>query len=264
MLNFKSIIASKINEVLDLEEKIENNIEVPPNRELGDYAFPCFSLSKILRKSPNLIAEELKEKIDLSDGYISKVINEGGYLNFFINKELMSKNVLEEIGDKKEEYGSSDIGNGKNVIVEYSSPNIAKPFHIGHLRTTVIGNALYNIYKFLGYNVTGINHLGDYGTQFGKMIEGYKRWGLEYDLDENPIDKLMDIYVRINNLCKEDEVVLEKCRDNFKKLEDGDKECVELWNKFKDLSLKEFQRIYDILGVKFDSLAGEAFYSDKI
>lgn len=264
MLNFKSIIASKINEVLDLEEKIENNIEVPPNRELGDYAFPCFSLSKILRKSPNLIAEELKEKINLSDGYISKVINEGGYLNFFINKELMSKNVLEEIGNKKEEYGSSDIGNGKNVIVEYSSPNIAKPFHIGHLRTTVIGNALYNIYKFLGYNVTGINHLGDYGTQFGKMIEGYKRWGLEYDLDENPIDKLMDIYVRINNLCKEDEVVLEKCRDNFKKLEDGDKECVELWNKFKDLSLKEFQRIYDILGVKFDSLAGEAFYSDKI
>ena len=264
MLNFKSIIASKINEVLDLEEKIENNIEVPPNRELGDYAFPCFSLSKILRKSPNLIAEELKEKINLSDGYISKVINEGGYLNFFINKELMSKNVLEEIGNKKEEYGSSDIGNGKNVIVEYSSPNIAKPFHIGHLRTTVIGNALYNIYKFLGYNVTGINHLGDYGTQFGKMIEGYKRWGLEYDLDENPIDKLMDIYVRINNLCKEDEVVSEKCRDNFKKLEDGDKECVELWNKFKDLSLKEFQRIYDILGVKFDSLAGEAFYSDKI
>lgn len=154
--------------------------------------------------------------------------------------------------------------NGKNVIVEYSSPNIAKPFHIGHLRNTVIGAALYRIYKFLGYNTTGINHLGDYGTQFGKMIEGYKRWGAEYDFESNPIDECMNIYVRINNLCKEDESVLEKCRENFKKIEEKDPEYVAIWNKFKDLSLKEFQRIYDLLGVEFDSLNGEAFYSDKM
>ena len=152
----------------------------------------------------------------------------------------------------------------KNIVIDYSAPNIAKQFHIGHLRSTVIGGALYNIYKYLGYNVTGINHLGDYGTQFGKLIEGYKRWGTEYNLDENPIEKLTEIYVRISNLCKEDETVLEACRDNFKKLEDGDPECVELWTKFKDLSLREFQKVYDILGTKFDSWNGESFYTDKM
>ena len=264
MINFKKEIAKKINDVLNIDEKLEQFIEVPPNKEMGDFAFPCFSLAKTLRKSPMIIATDIKEKIDISDGIIEKVDVQGGYLNFFINKELLVKEVLKEIDDKKEMYGSSDIGNGKNIIVEYSSPNIAKPFHIGHLRTTVIGAALYNIYKFLGYNVTGINHLGDYGTQFGKMIEGYKRWGNEYDLENNPIDQLMDIYIRINNLCKEDEQVLEICRDNFKKLENGDEYCTKIWNKFKDLSLKEFERIYDLLGVKFDSYTGEAFYSDKV
>ena len=264
MINYKKEIAKKINDVLNIDEKLEQFIEVPPNKEMGDFAFPCFSLAKTLRKSPMIIATDIKEKIDISDGIIEKVDVQGGYLNFFINKELLVKEVLKEIDDKKEMYGSSDIGNGKNIIVEYSSPNIAKPFHIGHLRTTVIGAALYNIYKFLGYNVTGMNHLGDYGTQFGKMIEGYKRWGNEYDLENNPIDQLMDIYIRINNLCKEDEQVLEICRDNFKKLENGDEYCTKIWNKFKDLSLKEFERIYDLLGVKFDSYTGEAFYSDKV
>ena len=176
----------------------------------------------------------------------------------------MVKEVLKQTYEQKEKYGSSEEGKGKNVIVEYSSPNIAKPFHIGHLRSTVIGNALYHLYQFLGYNVVGINHLGDWGTQFGKMIEGYKRWGKEYTIDENPIDELTKIYVRINNLCKEDETVLEECRLNFKKLEDGDPYCREVWQKFRDLSLKEFQRIYDMLGVKFDSMNGEAFYSDKM
>ena len=165
---------------------------------------------------------------------------------------------------KKEQYGSSNIGNGKNIVIDYSSPNIAKPFHIGHLRSTVIGGSLYKIYKFLGYNVTGINHLGDYGTQFGKLIEGYKRWGKEYNIEENPIDELTKIYVRINNLCKEDESVLEECRNNFKKLEDGDPYCTELWQKFRSLSLKEFQKVYDLLDTHFDSLNGEAFYSDKM
>ena len=253
MISFKKIIAEKIKTVLNLEEKIENYIEVPPNSEMGDYAFPCFALAKTLRKSPMIIANDIKENINIEDGLIEKIDVQGGYLNFFVNKKVLAEEVLKEIDTKKEIYGSSDIGNGKNVIVEYSSPNIAKPFHIGHLRTTVIGAALNNIYKFLGYNTTRINHLGDYGTQFGKMIEGYKRWGNEYDLETNPIDQLMDIYVRINNLCKEDETVLEICRDNFKKLEDGDEYCTKLWNKFKELSLKEFQRIYDLLGVKFDS-----------
>ena len=165
---------------------------------------------------------------------------------------------------QKEDYGKSKIGEGKTVIVEYSSPNIAKPFHIGHLKTTIIGNSLYKLYKFLGFKTIGINHLGDYGTQFAKLIEGYKRWGKEYDFSTDPIDKLADIYKRINSLCEEDENVLEECRATFKKLEDGDKYCTDLWNKFKDLSLEEFNKIYDLLGIKFDSIKGEAFYSDKM
>ena len=187
----------------------------------------------------------------------------GGYINFTIQKQALVKEVLSEIENRKENYGTQKIGQGKTVIVEYSSPNIAKPFHIGHLRTTLIGRALYNIYKTLGYETIGINHLGDYGTQFGKMIEGYKRWGQEYNLEENPIEQLMDIYVRINELCKQEEAVLEICRDNFKKLEQGDEYCTQIWQEFRDLSLKEFYRIYDLLNIHFDSLNGEAFYSDK-
>ena len=238
-------------------------MSIPPNTDMGDYAFPCFKLAKELKKAPPLIANEIKEKLELGEN-IEKVEIIGGYLNFYINKLALTKNVLVEIDKAGNNYGSNNTGNGKTILVEYSSPNIAKPFHIGHLRNTVIGAALYNIYKYLGYNTIGINHLGDYGTQFGKMIEGYKRWGKEYDLESNPIDECMKIYVRINNLCKEDENVLEICRENFKKIEEGDPYCVEVWNKFKDLSLKEFQKIYDLLGVKFDSLKGEAFYSDKM
>jgi len=263
MINYKELIANAIKESVKIEDDIEEYIEVPPNKEMGDYAFPCFSLAKTLRKSPQVIAGDIRDNIKVDESIIKNVVVTGGYLNFFINKEALAKDVLKEIDEKKEKYGSSDIGKGKNVVIDYSSPNIAKPFHIGHLRTTVIGAALYNIYKFLGYNSIGVNHLGDYGTQFGKMIEGYKRWGDEYNLEENPIDVLMAIYVRINNLCKEDEEVLDACRENFKKLEEGDEYCVNLWNKFKSLSLKEFQRIYDLLGVKFDSLNGEAFYADK-
>ncbi len=264
MIDFKKIIAEKIAKVAEIEaEEILNYIEIPPNKEMGDYAFPCFKLAKTLRKAPPVIANELKEKIE-ADEYIVKIEIAGGYLNFYINKYILTKTVLEEIDSKKENYGSNSSGQGKKIIVEYSSPNIAKPFHIGHLRNTVIGSALYNIYKYLGYNTIGINHLGDYGTQFGKMIEGYKRWGEEYNFEENPIDESMNLYVRINNLCKEDESVLEACRENFKKIEDGDPYCVEVWNKFKEFSLKEFEKIYDLLGVKFDSYNGEAFYSDKM
>lgn len=264
MVDFKKLIGEKIANATQLDiEEIINYIEIPPNKQMGDYAFPCFKLAKTLRKAPPAIATEISEKIKTDDN-IERLEVVGGYLNFYINKLSLTKIVLEEIDAKSENYGANDTGKGKNIIVEYSSPNIAKPFHIGHLRNTVIGAALYRIYKFLGYNTIGINHLGDYGTQFGKMIEGYKRWGNEYDFEANPIDECMNIYVRINNLCKEDENVLELCRENFKKIENGDPECVEIWNKFKEMSLKEFQRIYDLLGVKFDSLNGEAFYSDKM
>lgn len=264
MIDFKEIIAKKINNIVNLDEtNIYNNLEIPPKQDMGDYAFPCFVLSKELKKSPQIIAEEIKDKIELDEN-ISEIKVVGGYLNFYLNKEYFIKNVLNEMAEKNENYGSSNIGNGKNIVIDYSSPNIAKPFHIGHLRSTVIGNSIYKIYKYLGYNCIGINHIGDWGTQFGKLIEGYKRWGNEYNIEENPIDELTKIYIRINNLCKEDESVLEDCRNNFKKLEDGDEYCVNLWKKFKELSLKEFERIYDLLDVHFDSYNGEAFYSDKM
>ncbi len=270
MLNFKEEIAKKISSVISINEKeIESYIEIPKDTKNGDYAFPCFRIAKELKKAPQIIATEIKEKIDNilennnDENKIEKLEIAGGYLNFFINKSIMIKEVLNEIA-KNDEYGKSEIGKGKNIIVEYSAPNIAKPFHIGHLRTTLIGNALYRVYKYLGYNTTGINHLGDYGTQFGKMIEGYKMWGSEYNLEEDPINKMMDIYIRINNLCKEDEEVLERCRENFRLLESGDKYCVDLWNRFKDLSMIEFNKIYDLLDIKFDSYNGEAFYADKV
>lgn len=266
MINFKQIIGEKIVKAIDLEfelKEIEDYIEVPPNTDMGDYAFPCFKLAKALRKSPQDIANDIKDKIECGNE-ITEIKIVGGYLNFYINKLSLIENVLKEIDEKKEKYGSSNIGNGKNIIVEYSSPNIAKPFHIGHLRNTIIGSSLYKTYKFLGYNTIGINHLGDYGTQFAKLIEGYKRWGEEYNLDENPIEELTKIYVRISDLCKEDESVLEICRENFKKLEEGDPYSVELWTRFREVSLKEFQKIYDLLDVHFDSWNGESFYIDKI
>ena len=263
MIDFKNLIAKGLKKVTNIEE-IESYIEIPSNKEMGDYSLPCFKLAKELKKAPQMIANEIKEKIELDENVISRVEVVNGYLNFYINPSSVIKNVFEEINEKREQYGSSKIGEGKNVVVEYSSPNIAKPFHIGHLRTTLIGNSLYRIYKYLGYNTTGINHLGDYGTQFGKMIEAYKMWGNEYDLSVEPISKMMDMYVRINDLCKKDEEILEKCRENFRLLEAGDKYCTDLWNKFKDLSMQEFNKIYDVLDVKFDSYNGEAFYADKM
>lgn len=266
MINFKKIIANKISEATQIDEKeLETYIETPKDKANGDYSFPCFRLAKELKKAPPAIANEIKEKLEKDieqEQNIEKVDVVGGYLNFFINKEILVEDVLKEI-DKSQEYGKSEIGKEKTILVEYSSPNIAKPFHIGHLRTTLIGNALYKIYKYLGYNTIGINHLGDYGTQFGKMIEAYKMWGNEYDLKEYPINKMMDMYVRINALCKEDEEVLGRCRENFRLLEAGDKYCTGLWNEFKDLSMTEFSKIYDVLNVSFDSYNGEAFYSDK-
>ena len=261
--NFKQIIAKQISKIIDIDEQeLTSYIETPKDTKNGDYAFPCFRLAKELRKAPQVIANEIKEKIELTDE-IEKVEVAGGYLNFFINKSELAVEVLKEISNV-EQYGKSELGKEKNIVIDYSAPNIAKQFHIGHLRSTVIGGALYNIYKYLGYNVTGVNHLGDYGTQFGKLIEGYKMWGKEYNIEKDPINELTKIYIRINEACKENEEILENCRNNFKKLEDGDQECVEIWKKFRELSLKEFQKVYDLLGSKFDSWNGESFYSDKM
>ena len=269
MLNFKEIIADKISSVTNINiEEIQSYIEIPKDSKNGDYAFPCFRLAKEFKKAPPIIANEIKEKLDEfikdnNENTIDKIEIAGGYLNFFLNKSILTNEVLKEISNN-DEYGRSQTGKGKNIVIDYSAPNIAKPFHIGHLRSTVIGAALYNIYKYLGYNTTGVNHLGDYGTQFGKMIEAYKMWHDEYDIEKDPINQMVEMYVRINNLCKEDEKVLESCRNNFKKLEDGDPYCVELWEKFRKLSLVEFQKVYDLLGSNFDSWNGEAFYSDKM
>ena len=265
MKDFKDLLAKEISKVSNIDvEKIKENLEVPKDSTNGDYAFPCFILAKELKKAPALIATELQSKIaqEINNEDIKEVTAVNGFLNFKINRQKMVEELAKEFDAKKENYGSGN--QNKNIVIDYSSPNIAKPFHVGHLRTTVIGGALYNIYKFLGNNVTGINHLGDYGTQFGKLIEGYKRWGKEYNIEENPIDELTKIYIRINNLCKEDESVLEECRNNFKKLEDGDPYCKELWEKFRALSLKEFEKVYKMLGSKFDSYNGEAFYVDKM
>lgn len=265
MLNFKNEIAKIISNITNINvNELEGYIEIPPDDNMGDYAFPCFRLAKELKKAPPAIATELKEKIDIENELIDSVEVVGGYLNFYINKNALIKDTLQEVDALGEEYGKSKIGEGKNIVIDYSHPNIAKPFHIGHLRSTVIGQALYNLYNHIGYNVKGLNYLGDYGTQFGKMIEGYKLWGEEYNIDENPIEELTKIYVRINELCKQDETVLENCRNNFKLLEDGDTYCVELWKKFRELSLKEFQKIYNLLGGKFDSWEGEAAIAPKV
>ena len=264
MLDFKEKISEEISKITKIDKnELYEYIEMPSDNKMGDYAFPCFRLAKTMKKSPQIIANELKDGISLGNEFEKvEVIN--GYINFFVNNEKLVENVLEEVEEKRENYGSSEIGEGKNIVIDYSSPNIAKPFHIGHLRTTILGNSLYKMYKFLNYNCVGINHLGDWGTQFAKLIEGYKRWGTEYDIESNPIEELTKIYIRINDLCKEDESVLEQCRDNFKKLEDGDEYCVKIWQKFRELSLKEFQRIYDLLDIQFDSWNGEAFYTDKM
>ena len=264
-MDFKSYIAEAISKATNInKDEIESYVEIPKDETNGDFAFPCFRLAKELKQSPVNIANNIKDNIKVDSNIISKIDVVNGFLNFYIAKECLAKETIQKFDTQKEDYGKSNIGEGKTVIVEYSSPNIAKPFHIGHLKTTIIGNSLYKLYKYLGFNTIGINHLGDYGTQFAKLIEGYKRWGGEYDFSTDAIDKLADIYKRINALCEDDEKVLEECRATFKKLEDGDPYCLDLWNKFKELSIKEFDKIYDLLGVKFDSTKGEAFYSDKM
>ncbi|MEY8304835.1 arginine--tRNA ligase [Anaerosalibacter bizertensis] len=265
MIDFKNEVVkiiSGLDEKLD-EKEIMSLIEVPPSYEMGDYAFPCFKLAKIFRKAPNLIAEEISNKIQ-ENSYFEKIENAGPYVNFFIDRAVLAETVLEEIKDEKERYGSSNIGKGKTVIVEYSSPNIAKPFHIGHIRTTIIGHALYRIYSFLGYDTVAINHLGDYGTQFGKLIVAYKKWGDRSVIEKDPINELLKLYIKFHEEVEKEPSLDNEARKWFKKLEDGDNEATELWKWMREISLEEFNKVYDMLGIEFDSFTGESFYSDKM
>lgn len=265
MIDFKSKIVNMIvDEVEGIDvADIESSIEVPPNYDLGDYAMPCFKFAKVLRKSPNMIAEELAGKLGESD-YFGRVENVGGYINFFVNRELLAKTVLEEVAEKREAFGSSDMGSGKNIVIDFSSPNIAKPFHVGHLRSTVIGHSLYRIYKHLGYNPIGINHLGDWGTQFGKMICAYKKWGVDAEIEAEPIKSLQKLYVKFHDEAEKMPELEDEGREWFKKLEGGDEEAKRIWKWFVELSLEEFERIYELLNVKFDHYTGESFYEDKM
>lgn len=263
-MDFKEHIVNKLGELTGLElEVIEKAVETPPDEKLGDLAFPCFPLAKVMRKAPPLIAQELSEKFS-SDKYIERVDAVGGYLNFFYNRAEFITDTVLRARAAGEDWGKSDIGSGKTVLVEYSSPNIAKPFHIGHLFSTAVGNSLAKIYKFLGYDVQSLNHLGDWGTQFGKLISAYKRWGEEEVIAKDPINELLKIYVKFHEEAEKDPSLEDEARSYFKKLEDGDEETTKLWKHFKDLSLVEFKRVYDMLGVSFDSYNGEAFYSDKM
>ncbi|MGH4118649.1 arginine--tRNA ligase [Clostridium sp.] len=262
-MDYKKIVVERIKQLVDLEiETIENLIETPPRPEMGEFAFPCFQLAKTMKKAPAMIAKDLKEKIE-KEGF-EKVECFGPYLNFFLDKSVFIKKTVEKVLAEGDSYGSSKIGEGKNMVVEYSSPNIAKPFHVGHLFTTAIGNALYKILSFEGYNCTGINHLGDWGTQFGKLIYAYKNWGDEVALEKDPIRELLRIYVKFHAEAELDDTLNEEGRMYFKKLEEGCEEEVALWNRFKDLSLVEFKKLYETLNVKFDSYAGESFYCDKM
>lgn len=264
MMDMKMYIADKLNRIVNIDsEELKRYIEIPPNTDMGDYAFPCFKLAKELKKAPQIIANEISEKFILDD-VIVKIEVVGGYLNIFINKTKLVSEVMRDIFDKNDLYGSSKVGENKSVVIDYSAPNIAKPFHIGHLRSTVIGGSLYKIYKFLGYNVTGINHLGDWGTQFGKLMYAYKTWGNEEDVKREPIKTLFELYVRFTREAENNKELVEEGRNWFKKLEEDDEEAVSLWKWFREVSLQEFDRIYELLNIQFDSYNGEAFYKDKM
>ena len=265
MISYKEKIADiLVPQIEGLErEEILSMIETPADSKMGDYAFPCFKLAKILRKAPPMIAKSIAEAIS-TEGIFEKVENVNAYVNMFISKEEFASAVVKEVIEKGDDYGKSDIGKGKKVIVEYSSPNIAKPFHIGHIRSTVIGNSIYKIYDFLGYDTVRINHLGDYGTQFGKMICAYRRWGCKEDVIKEPIKSLLSYYTKFHVEAEKDPSLEDEARAIFTKLEHGEKEEVELWQWFRDESLREFNRVYDMLGITFDSYNGESFYSDKM
>lgn len=247
-------------EVLTSEE-ISQLIEIPPKPEMGDFAFPCFRLAKSYRKAPPMIAQDLKESIG-DQAFLSEIKVVGGYLNFYVDKAQYAQQIIDKYSNATD-YGCSDQGKDKTICIDYSSPNVAKNFHVGHLRTTIIGNSLYKIFSKLGYKVVRINHLGDWGTQFGKLIVAYKKWGSREAVEEKGIEELMDIYVKFHEEAEKDDSLNDEARAWFLKMEQGDEEALEIWQWFRDISLKEFMRVYNILGMEFDSFAGESFYRDK-
>ena len=264
-MDYKKIVAEQIHKTISEHlsfEEIYKMIEVPKYAEQGDLAFPAFSLAKVLRKAPQAIAQEIVEAV--SDEHISKAEAMGPYANFFLSKGKFADETLHTVLEQREDYGNFDFGQGRNVVVDMSSPNIAKPMSMGHLRSTVIGNAIVNLEKKVGYNPIKVNHLGDWGTQFGKLIVAYKKWGTKEAVEQDPIAELLRLYVKFHDEAERDSSLEDEGRAWFKKLEDGDAEAEELWNWFKSESLKEFNRVYDILGITFDSYNGEAFYNDKM
>ncbi|WIY63124.1 arginine--tRNA ligase [Bacillus arachidis] len=264
-MEYKIKFAKSLFEVIESElslEQITDLIETPKQDEFGDAAFPCFMLAKQYKKAPAIIAKEIAE--NLNDSFFTKVEAVGPYVNVFFNRHIVSGDVLKTILVEKEEYGQGYFGREKTVVIDYSSPNIAKPFSMGHLRSTMIGNSLKHIAEKCGYEVVGINYIGDWGTQFGKLITAYKKWGNEELVKEDPIRELFKLYVQFHEEVKEKPELEEEGRAWFKKLEDGDEEAVFLWNWFRHESLKEFSRIYELLGVEFTNFQGEAFYNDKM
>lgn len=265
MVNYKEQLARQIADVIEgvEAEALKDLIEYPPNPEMGDFSLPCFKLSKALRKSPQAIADDLKDKLAGADLY-DRVDSVAGYLNVFLNKQAFASELVKAVLTEKNLFGSADLGEGKTIVIDFSSPNIAKPFHVGHLRSTMIGNALYQIFSFLGYKCVGVNHLGDWGTQFGKLIVAYKNWGEETAVEEGGILELLRLYVKFHDEAEQKPDMEEEARSWFVKLEQGDAEAEKLWKWFVEISLKEFNKIYELLGVTFDSFAGESFYNDKM
>ena len=262
-MDYKKHIAQKIQIEGVTETEIYEMIALPPNLDMGDYALPCFKFAKVLRKSPVMIAEQLKNELQ-PDNVVSEITAVNGYLNFKINKTSFAKETLDKILSQQDTYGASEIGKGKTVCIDYSSINIAKPFHIGHLSTTVLGGALYRIFNYLGYKAVGINHLGDYGTQFGKLISAFKRWGDKEVIEAGGIRALNELYVRFHREAEEHPEYDDEARAYFKMIEQGDEECLSLFHWFKELTLKDVQKIYELLDIRFDSYAGESFFSDKM
>ena len=264
MKDYKEIIAKKLESQdigLDKDE-IYGLIEIPPQETMGDYSFPCFQLAKTLRKNPALISKEIASEIELED--FAEIKNVGPYINFFLDRKKFENEVINTIIDKKENFGRSDMGKGKTVVLDFSSVNIAKPFHIGHIRSTVIGDVIRNIHEFLGYNTVASNYIGDYGTQFGTMIAAYKLWGDDDKLNQNPIQELLNLYVRYNSEASENEEMMDVAREEFRKLEEGEEEATRLWTWFKEISFKEFDRVYKLLDIEFDNYKGESYSSKYI
>ena len=264
MIDYKEKISKELEKKeLGLSyEEIYNLIEIPPQDDMGDYSFPCFALAKTLRKNPAIIASDLAESLDLDD--FDKVESLNAYINFFVDKKAYANSVLKEVLEKQSDFGKSHLGEGKTIVIDFSSVNIAKPFHIGHIRSTVIGDAIRNIYEFLGYEVIATNYLGDYGTQFGTMIAAYKLWGDEEAINADPINELLKLYVRYNTEASENPEMMEAARAEFKNLEDGEEEARRLWQWFKDISLKEFERVYKLLDIEFTDYNGESYNSQYI